>query len=156
MCKQKTTLTPISRVAFCRQKNMFSNLKKKKKSPREVGPTCPKSIQRILLQQEGDQLLGLGLHRPVVIVRPLDVVVDRVGKQLLRRLAKEGDAADEKLVEDDAHAPPVHRLAVALPEYDLRGNILRRAEHLLVRELLCLLVDVALVEVGRQRHETHF
>ena len=115
----------------------------------------PKSIQRILLQEEADDLLGLGLDRPVLVVRPLDVVVDGVAEQLLGRLAKEGDTADEKLVEDDSHAPPVNRLAVALPQDHLRRNVLRRPKHLLVGELLGLLVDVALVEVGGKRHEAH-
>ena len=34
-------------------------------------------------------------------------------------------------------------------------DVLWRPEHLLVAELLVLLVDVALVQVGRQEHEAH-
>ena len=78
-----------------------------------------------------------------------------VPEQLLGRLPEEGDAADEELVEDDAHAPPVHRLAVALAEDHLGRDVLGGAEHLLVRELSCLLVDVSLVQVGGQGHEPH-
>ena len=37
-------------------------------------------------------------------------------------LTEEGDAADEELVEDDAHAPPVHRLAVTLPQNHLQNE----------------------------------
>ena len=87
-------------------------------------------IKRILLQQQSNDLLCLRLDLPVLRVRPLDVVVDRVAKQLFRRLAKERDTADEELVEYDAHTPPVHWLAVALSQYHLRRDVLRCAEYL--------------------------
>ena len=87
-------------------------------------------LERVLMQQRRDDVLGLRRHRPIVLLRPLDVVVDGVSKQFFGGLAEEGDAADEELVEDDAHAPPVHRLAVALPQDHLRGNVFRRSKHL--------------------------
>ena len=69
------------------------------------------------------------LHRPVLLLGPLDLVMHRVGKQLLRRLAKEGDTANEELVEDDAHAPPVHRLAVSLSQDHLENTIVNILEE---------------------------
>ena len=76
-------------------------------------------VHGALLQQQGDDILGLGLHRPVLLLRPLNSIMHRVGKQLLWSLTKEGDAANEELVEDDAHAPPVNWLAVSLSQNHL-------------------------------------
>ena len=53
--------------------------------------------------------LCFGLYGPVGFAGPLDVVVDDVGEQLFGRLAEEGHAADEELVEDDPRRPPIHR-----------------------------------------------
>ena len=38
------------------------------------------------------------LYWPVLLLGPLDVVIDRVGEQLLRGLPEEWHAADEELV----------------------------------------------------------
>ena len=69
-------------------------------------------------------------NRTHLLFGPLNVVVDGVSKQLFGRLPEEGHAADEELVEDHAHRPPVHGLAVALPQDDLGGDVLRGAEDL--------------------------
>lgn len=50
---------------------------------------------------------------------------DHLSKQLLRCVTKERNAANQKLVQDDSHGPPVHRLPVALPEDHFWGNVFR-------------------------------
>ena len=69
-------------------------------------------------------------------------------EQLLWRVPIEWHTADEELVEDDAHGPPVDGLAVPLSDDHLGGDVLGGAEHLLVLELLGFLVYAALVQVG--------
>ncbi len=113
------------------------------------------SVKGRVLQQARDDVLRLVRQRPVLLVRPLDAVVDHVGKELLGRLAKEGHAANEKLVENDAQRPPVDRLRIALLQNHLRRQVLGRAEDLLVGELLRLAVVVALAEGRRQVHQAH-
>ena len=82
----------------------------------------PESLDRSLSEEESDHVLGLGLHRPVLLSRPLDVVIDRVGKQLLGSLSEEGNTTNQKLIQDHSHAPPVHWLPVALSQYHLMGE----------------------------------
>ena len=114
-----------------------------------------KSVQGVLLQKSCNNSLGFSLDRPVLLLGPLNVIVDCVSKELLGGFPKERNTTDEKLVENDSHAPPIHRLAIPLSENHLRSNIFRRPKHLLVRKLLCLLVNVSLVQIGRQGHQSH-
>lgn len=51
-------------------------------------------------------------------------------EQLLRGVSKERNAAQQELVQDDAHSPPVHRLPVTLTENNLRGDVLWSSAHL--------------------------
>ena len=92
-------------------------------------------LQRVLMQQGRYDVLRLRRHRPVILLWPLDVVVDGVREQLFRSFSKEGDAADQELVEDDAHAPPVDRFAVALTEYDFGSNVLGCTKDLTFKKI---------------------
>ncbi len=55
---------------------------------------------------------------------------DHLTKQLLRCVAEERHTAHQELVEDDAYGPPVHRLAVPLPQDHLRRDVLWGAANL--------------------------
>ena len=46
-----------------------------------------------------------------IIIMMMDT---NLGKKFLRRIAAKRSTAEEKFVEDNAHTPPVHRLAVSL------------------------------------------
>ena len=61
---------------------------------------------------------------------PPRLTADDLPEELLRGVSKEGDAAHQELVEDDAHGPPVNGLPVALYEDDFWGDVLRSATHL--------------------------
>jgi len=87
-------------------------------------------FKRVLGQQRRDDVLRLGRHGPVILLRPLDIVVDRVGEELFRGVSEEGDASNQKLVQDDAHAPPVDRLAVALPQDYFWCDVFGSSKHL--------------------------
>lgn len=58
------------------------------------------------------------------------LTADHLTEQLLWRVPKEGGAAHQELVQDDAHRPPVHRLPVALAQDHLWGDVFRGAAHL--------------------------
>ena len=94
------------------------------------GSGCAQSFERVLSQQRADDIFRLRRHGPVFLIWPLDIVVDRVSEQFLRRVTKERDTADQKLVQDYAHAPPVDRLAVALPQDYFRRDVFGSPEHL--------------------------
>lgn len=49
---------------------------------------------------------------------------DHLAKEFLRSVSKERHTAHQELVEDDAHGPPVHWLAVALAEDHLGCDVL--------------------------------
>lgn len=55
---------------------------------------------------------------------------DDLSKQLLRSISKKRHTAHQKLIQNDAHRPPVHGLAIALPENHLWGNVLWSSTHL--------------------------
>ena len=59
-----------------------------------------------------------------------ELTVDDLSEELLRSVPKEGHAAHQELIQDDAHGPPVHRLPIALPQDHLWGDVLRGATHL--------------------------
>ena len=62
---------------------------------------------------------------------PLQLLTtDHLSKELFRGVSEERNAPHEELVEDDPHGPPVYRLPVALPQYHLWGDVLRRTTHL--------------------------
>lgn len=61
------------------------------------------------------------------------LTADDLSKQLFRRIAEERGTAHQELIQNDPHGPPVHWLAVALPENHLRGNVLGSATHLASR-----------------------
>ena len=110
-------------------------------------------VQGALLQQQGYHVLGLGLHWPVVLLRPLDSVMDRVCERVLRRLAciiltNQSQLTNQRTVMWSRDMS-VHRLAVPLSEDHLRCDVLRGPEHL-VAELPGLPVNVALVKIGGQ------
>ena len=100
-------------------------------------------LQRVLMQQGRDDVLRLRRHRPVVLFRPLDVVVDGVREQLFRGFSEERNAADQELVENDAHAPPVHRFAVPLTEDDLGSNVLGGSKDLVKYKKISLNIFAA-------------
>ena len=116
----------------------------------------------IVFEQLSDEILCLAAERvlgEIVIGRgveifPIDVAVNDIGEQFIGRVAGERWNANEKLVENDSHTPPVDWFAVALPEDYFRCDVRRCAEDLLVVEGFRFLVDVLLVVVRRQRHET--
>ena len=113
-------------------------------------------VQGALLQQQGYHVLGLGLHWPVVLLRPLDSVMDRVCERVLRRLAciiltNQSQLTNQRTVMWSRDMS-VQRLAVPLSEDHRRCDVLRGPEHL-VAELPGLPVNVALVQIGGQRHE---
>lgn len=55
---------------------------------------------------------------------------DDLSKEFFGCVAKEGYAAHQELVENDAHGPPVHRLAVSLAQNDLGCDVLWGPTHL--------------------------
>lgn len=55
---------------------------------------------------------------------------DHLSKELLWGVTKERDAAHQKLVQNDPHGPPIHRLAIALDQDHLWGDVLRSTTHL--------------------------
>ncbi len=55
---------------------------------------------------------------------------DHLTKQLFRCVAEERHTAHQELVEDDAYGPPVHRLAITLPQDHLRRDVLWGAANL--------------------------
>ena len=55
---------------------------------------------------------------------------DDLSKELFRCVSKEGHAAHQELVENDAHGPPVHRFAIALAQDDLGCDVLWGPTHL--------------------------
>ena len=99
----------------------------------------------------GEIVVGRGVEREVF---PVDVAVNDIGEQFIGRIAGERRDANEKLVENDAHTPPVHWFAVALPEDHFGCDVRRCAEDLLIVECFRFFVDVLLVVVRGQRHET--
>jgi hypothetical protein len=72
-------------------------------------------------------------------------------EELLGCISIERHAAYQELVEDDAHRPPIHWLAVAvaLTQDYLRGyvGLLRGAEYLLVQKQLCVLLQTSFVQI---------
>lgn len=58
------------------------------------------------------------------------LTVNYLPKQLLWGVPKERHAAHQKLIQNDAHRPPVDGLPVALPQDHLWGDILWRPAHL--------------------------
>lgn len=114
------------------------------------------------------------------------LTMDDLGEELFRSFPEERNTSHKELIEDDSHGPPVHCLTcsietkrnqsmrskegmnqhkkvrtiltIALPEDDLRSNVLRCAKHLLVFKLLVLLIKGPLIHVGshwkgRIKHE---
>ena len=51
-------------------------------------------------------------------------------KELLRCVSKERYTAHQKLIQNDAHSPPVDRLPIALPQDHLRSDVLWSTAHL--------------------------
>lgn len=110
------------------------------------------------------------------------LTTDHLTEQLLRCVPKEGSAAHQELVQDDPHGPPVHRLPVALTQDHLWSDVLRcttdlqmsrgvlklvftrtrfgfysteeAIQYLLVQELPRVFLDVSLVQVGGETHQT--
>ena len=76
-----------------------------------------------VIQAPGYQLLQAA-------ILPVVLTADDLSEELLGRVPEEGRAAHQELVQDDPHGPPVHRLAVALPQDHLRGDVLRCTAHL--------------------------
>lgn len=58
------------------------------------------------------------------------LTADNLSEQFLRRVAEERSTANQKLVQDDSHSPPVHWFPITLPEYHLWGNIFRCTTYL--------------------------
>ena len=77
-----------------------------------------------------NDIFGFLLDIPIILFGPLNVIIDCVCKEFFGRLAKEGNTADEELVENDTHAPPIYGFSIALSEYHLRRNVFRRSKYL--------------------------
>lgn len=58
------------------------------------------------------------------------LTTDNLTKELLWCVSEKGSAAHQELIQDDSHCPPVHRLAVALTENHLGGDVLWSATNL--------------------------
>lgn len=58
------------------------------------------------------------------------LTVNNLTKELLWGVSKERHTANQKLIKDHTHGPPIHRFSVTLPQDDLRSNILWSATHL--------------------------
>lgn len=58
------------------------------------------------------------------------LTVNHLTKQLLGRVSKERHTAHQKLIENDAHGPPIDGLPIALPQDHLRSDVLRSTTHL--------------------------
>lgn len=55
---------------------------------------------------------------------------DNLTKKLFWCVSKKGHTAHQKFIKYDSHSPPVYRLAVALPQNNLRRDVLRCATDL--------------------------
>ena len=60
-----------------------------------------------------NDIFGFLLDIPIILFGPLNVIIDCVCKEFFGGLAKEGNTADEELVENDTHAPPIHGFSIA-------------------------------------------
>lgn len=58
------------------------------------------------------------------------LTTDNLSKKLFGSVSKKGNTADEELVEDDPHRPPVHWLPVALPKDHFWGDVFRSTTDL--------------------------
>ena len=64
------------------------------------------------------------------LVMSAPLTIDDLREELLCRLAEEGHATDQELVQDDAHRPPVDGLAVTFAQNHLGRYVLRSAKDL--------------------------
>lgn len=53
-----------------------------------------------------------------------DLTTDHLSKQLFRCVPKERNAANQELVQDNSHGPPIHRLPIALAQDHFWCNVL--------------------------------
>lgn len=59
-----------------------------------------------------------------------ELTTHNLSKKLFRCVSEERHTSHQKLVQDDAHGPPVDRLPVALPQDHFWSNVLRGATNL--------------------------
>lgn len=113
------------------------------------------------------------------------LTTDNLSKKLFRSVSEKGNTADEELVEDDPHRPPVHWLPVALPKDHLWGDVFwsttdlhkrqygsgeqkpsavqctkgvcarLSTSHLFVNKLACVFLHVILIQIGSHIHQTN-
>ena len=85
-----------------------------------------------------NDIFGFLVNSPVIIFRPLNIIFDSMCKEFFRGFTKKWNTANEKLIENDTHAPPIHGFTIALSEYHFRCNIFRSSEYLWKELLACL------------------